>query len=161
MMLNITNYHRDANQDYSEVSPHTVRKLLLKRINAGEVVEKREPSYTVGGNASWCSRYGEHYVLCVLVIQSCPTLCDPTDCSPTGSSVHRILQARILEWVFISFSRRTLWKFLKKLKIVTIWFSHPTLGHKSEKDKNANLKRYMYLNVHRNTIYNSQDIEVI
>ena len=31
--------------------------------------------------------------------QLCPTLCDPTDCSPSGSSVHGILQARILEWV--------------------------------------------------------------
>jgi len=31
--------------------------------------------------------------------QSCPTLCDPMDCSPSGSFVHRILQARILEWV--------------------------------------------------------------
>ena len=30
--------------------------------------------------------------------QSCPTLCDPMDCSPLGSSVHRILQARVLEW---------------------------------------------------------------
>ena len=39
------------------------------------------------------------------VAQSCPTLCDPVDCSPPGSSVHRILQARILEWVAISFSR--------------------------------------------------------
>ena len=35
----------------------------------------------------------------------CPTLCDPMDCSPPGSSVHGILQARILEWVAISFSR--------------------------------------------------------
>ena len=35
----------------------------------------------------------------VLVIQSCPTLCDPMDCSPPGSSVHGILQARILEWL--------------------------------------------------------------
>jgi len=35
----------------------------------------------------------------VLVSQSCLTLCDPTDCSPTGSSVHGIFQARILEWV--------------------------------------------------------------
>ena len=33
----------------------------------------------------------------VLVAQTCPTLCDPTDCSLTGSSVHRLLQARILE----------------------------------------------------------------
>ena len=41
----------------------------------------------------------------MLVTQSCPTLCDPMDCSPPGSSVHEILQARILEWVAISFSR--------------------------------------------------------
>ena len=39
------------------------------------------------------------------VAQSCPTLCDPVDCSPPGSSVHGILQARILEWVAISFTR--------------------------------------------------------
>ena len=36
---------------------------------------------------------------------SCPTFCDPMDCSLLGSSVHGILQARILEWVVISFSR--------------------------------------------------------
>ena len=41
----------------------------------------------------------------MLVTQSCPTLWDPRDCSPPGSSVHGILQARILEWVAISFSR--------------------------------------------------------
>ena len=39
------------------------------------------------------------------VAQSCLTLCDPVDCSPPGSSIHEILQARILEWVAISFSR--------------------------------------------------------
>ena len=38
------------------------------------------------------------------VTQSCPTLCDPVDCSLPGSSVHGILQARELEWVAISFS---------------------------------------------------------
>ena len=37
--------------------------------------------------------------------QSCPTLCNPMDCSPPGSSVHGILQAKILEWVAIPFSR--------------------------------------------------------
>ena len=41
----------------------------------------------------------------LLVAQSCLTLCDPMDCSPPGSSVHGILQARILEWVAIPFSR--------------------------------------------------------
>ena len=39
------------------------------------------------------------------VAQSCPTLCDPMDCSPPGSSVHGIFQARELEWAAISFSR--------------------------------------------------------
>ena len=38
-------------------------------------------------------------------LQSCPILCIPMDCSPPGSSVHGILQARILEWVAIPFSR--------------------------------------------------------
>ena len=38
------------------------------------------------------------------VAQSCPTLCDPMDCSPPGASVHGIFQAWILEWVAISFS---------------------------------------------------------
>ena len=41
------------------------------------------------------------------VIQSCLTLCDPMDCSLPGSSVHRIFQARVLEWVAVSFSRRS------------------------------------------------------
>ena len=41
----------------------------------------------------------------VLVAQPCPTLCDPMDCSPPGSSVHGILQARILERVAIPFCR--------------------------------------------------------
>ena len=40
-----------------------------------------------------------------LLLQSCPTLCDPVGCSPPGSSVHGIFQARVLEWVAMSFSR--------------------------------------------------------
>ena len=39
------------------------------------------------------------------VVQLCPTLCNPMDYSPPGSSVHGIFQARVLEWVAISFSR--------------------------------------------------------
>ena len=45
----------------------------------------------------------------VLVTQSCLTLCDPMDCSSPGSSIHGILQARILEWVAIPFSRGSFW----------------------------------------------------
>ena len=40
-----------------------------------------------------------------LIAQSSPTLCDPIDCSPPGSSVHGILEARILEWVAVPSSR--------------------------------------------------------
>ena len=50
--------------------------------------------------------------------QSGPTLCDPLDCSPGGSSGHEILQARILEWVAISFARGS----------VLSPFPHPTLS---------------------------------
>ena len=45
----------------------------------------------------------------VTVTQSCLTLCNPMDCSLPGSSVHGILQARILEWVPISFFRGSSW----------------------------------------------------
>ena len=47
-------------------------------------------------------------------LQSCPTLCDPIDGSPLGSSVPGILQARTLEWVAISFS--SAWKWKVKMK---------------------------------------------
>ena len=40
-------------------------------------------------------------------LQSCPTLSNPMDCSPPGSSIHRTLQARILEWAAIAFSLHT------------------------------------------------------
>ena len=41
------------------------------------------------------------------VVQSCPTLCDPRDCSLSGSSIHGIFQARVLEWIAIAFSRES------------------------------------------------------
>ena len=49
--------------------------------------------------------YHQVLFVCVLVAQSCLTLCDPMDCNLLGSSIHGIFQARILEWVVISFSR--------------------------------------------------------
>ena len=54
--------------------------------------------------------------LCCFVTQLCATLCDPMDCSLPGSSVHGILQARILEWIVISFSINAL-KARKKNKL--------------------------------------------
>ena len=45
------------------------------------------------------------FTLKVKVAQLCPSLCDPMDCSPSGSSVHGIHQARILDWVAVPFSK--------------------------------------------------------
>ena len=54
------------------------------------------------------------------LLQSCPTLCDPIDGSPPGSSVPGILQARTLEWVAISFSNA--WKSKVKVKSLShVW----------------------------------------
>ena len=49
------------------------------------------------------------YGMCVKLIQSCPSVCDPVDCSPPGSSVHGTLQARILKWVTMPLSRGSSW----------------------------------------------------
>ena len=54
-------------------------------------------------------------------LQSCPTLCDPIDGSPPGSSVPGILQARILEWIAISFSHT--WKWKVKMKSLSSVYS--------------------------------------
>ena len=51
------------------------------------------------------AKYVLSYIAAAASLQSCPTLCDPIDGSPSGSSVPGILQARTLEWVAISFSR--------------------------------------------------------
>ena len=53
-------------------------------------------------------------------LQSCPTLCDPMDCSPPGFSIHGILQARTLKWVAISFSNAWKWK-VKVKSLSRVW----------------------------------------
>ena len=53
-------------------------------------------------------------------LQSCPTLCNPMDCSLPGFSVHGILQARTLEWVAISFSNAGKWK-VKVKSLSRVW----------------------------------------
>ena len=83
-------------------------------------MDKLDLSYIAGGNIKWYSHYGflelfddlkkQHAVsidIDIEVAQSCPTLCDPMDCGLPGSSVHGIFQERVLEWVAISFSRRS------------------------------------------------------
>ena len=72
----------------------------------------------------------------VLVTQSCLTLCVPTDCSPPGFSVHGILQARILDWIAIPFSRGSSWPRDRTWvsctagRFFTIWASGKSWGRK-------------------------------
>ena len=54
------------------------------------------------------------------VAQSCPTLTDPMDCSPPGSSIHGIFQARVMEWVAIFFSNGWEWKVQVK-SLSSVW----------------------------------------
>ena len=64
------------------------------------------------------------------VAQSCPTLSDPMHCSPPGSSVHGIFQARVLEWVAISFSNAGKWKVkVKSLSRVQLLGTSWTAAH--------------------------------
>ena len=62
-------------------------------------------------NIPWGEKSPSKIPACVYAksIQSCPTLCNPMDCSPPGSSVHGILQTRILEWVAMPFSKEFSW----------------------------------------------------
>ena len=64
--------------------------------------------------------------------QSCPTLCEPRDGSPPGSPVARILQARTLEWVAISFSKAWMWKVkVKSLSHVPLFATPWTAAYQA------------------------------
>ena len=54
------------------------------------------------GRPGWREVWGS---VCCCSVRLCPTLCDPKDCSPPGSCVHGLIQARVLEWVAMLFSR--------------------------------------------------------
>ena len=80
----------------------------------------------------------------VLVAESCSTLCNSMDCSPPGSSVHGIFQARILEWVAIPFSRGSSWS--RDLNCMCILYC---LSHQCANDTQPQL--LVNNHIHRNT----------
>ena len=90
-------------------------KLDCKALKRKEVIQSKSIKYTNIKKklivniyrTSLCAKHcPEHLTYIeVQVAQLCPTLCGPMDCSVPGSSVHGILQARILEWVAVPFSR--------------------------------------------------------
>ena len=65
----------------------------------------------------------------VKVAQSCPTLCELINCSPPGSSVHGILQARILKWVATPSSRRSSWPRDQICIFYVSWFGKQVFYH--------------------------------
>ena len=112
-----------------------IRKIPWRRKWQHTLVFSPEKSHgqrSLAGYSAWsCKEYDTTERLSIYTaaaaaaaaasLQSCPTLCDPTDGSPPGSPVPGILQARTLEWVAISFSNA--WKWKVKVKS----FSHVQL----------------------------------
>ena len=86
------------------------REVRLERVpplpTGTAVTETSLLPKTATGAPVWPSLTSKQGHCYCLVVKSHPTLCDPRDCSPPGSSVHGILQARILKWVAISFSMK-------------------------------------------------------
>ena len=88
---------------YRHWNPHQVKKLTTWRLGCRHDFSKHNSENWPQENGTnqpwnWRLKWSE-------VAQSCPTLCDPMDYSLPGSSLHGILQARVLEWVAISSSR--------------------------------------------------------
>ena len=70
-----------------------------------EICHSSENICTIEINRHYHDLLSYHSQVKLIGTQLCPTLCEPMICSPPGSSVHGIFQARLLEWVAISFSR--------------------------------------------------------
>ena len=90
------------------------------------------------------------------VTQSCPTLCDPMDCSLPGSSVHGVFQAIVLERIAISFSSRSSWPWDGTLvsrivdRCFTIWATREVqLSNQESPDKKITLEDRLSLNLNQ------------
>ena len=96
--LGITNFLRDTRHLVASGTAQRVKNLPAMQETQMWVPSSGQEDPLEEEMATYSS-------LGALVTQSCLILCDPMDCSPPGFSVHGILQARILEWVAIPFSR--------------------------------------------------------
>ena len=95
------------------MSAHVTEKVALGLSGGGqrkfsETIKDREEIFIRKMGKDLCYMMVDHWLklcLCAKSLQSCPILCDAMDCNLPGSSAHGILQARILEWVAMPFSR--------------------------------------------------------
>ena len=94
----------------SLLQPHSLKASILRCL-AFFIVQLSHPYMTTGKTIALTRQTFVGKAMSLLLnmlsaksLQSCPTLCDPIDSSPLGSTIPRILQARTLEWVAISFS---------------------------------------------------------
>ena len=97
---------RLGNLPEKEFRKITVKMIqdLRKRMEAK--VEKMQKMFTKHQKNERTSSNEKYTGAAAKSLQSCPTLCDPMDCSLPGFSIHGILQARTLEWVAIKYTRR-------------------------------------------------------
>ena len=110
---------------------------LLATKNARSWLPKERLNHTSTTIPSLPPPLPSHWKVKVLVAQLCPTLCNSIDCIPPESSVHGILQARILEWVAIPFSRGSSrpmdWTRVSWIAgmLFSIWASREPIGRHS------------------------------
>ena len=107
---------RDGGAWWAAIYGVTQSGTRLKRLSSSSILKSRDVTLptmvhivkamafpvVVYGCESWTIK--KTAAAAARSLQSCPTLCDPIDCSPPGSSVHGIFQARVLEWGAIAFS---------------------------------------------------------
>ena len=156
-----------------------------QKISPGEDVEKREPSDTVDGNVNWSSHCGGQYAAAAYLLVRVWLFATTWAVSPPGSSVHRISQTRILEWVAISFpgdlpdpgieATSLAWQVdslppgkpygeqyggsLKNINKVTTWHCNPMPGHMAGPKHDP--EGYTHPGVYCSTVYNSQGMQAI
>ena len=117
MVLELCSQKQATGQIWLQASLLTLDMLLLlllsrfSRVQLCDPIDGSPPGSPVPGILGKSTGVGCHFLLQCMkvkseseVIQSCPTLGNPMDCSPRGSSIHGIFQARVLEWGAIAFS---------------------------------------------------------
>ena len=114
---------------------------FLRSWSAAEALESISTWYSQGEDGLEMKRepiLSEECARVCLVTQSCPTLCNPVDCSPPGSSVHGVSQTRVLEWIVISFSRESSqprdWTYVSSVSCIAAGFFTHELSEKPNEE---------------------------